>query len=916
MLAIATLAVAVLYVPFMAGPMLRTTGDEKVYIAQALEMASAGSWFKQTLGEIPSYYKGPAHYVLLRTGFLLFGATSPLAFVFMNAIAAVVAAAATGYAVYRWRARNHRDAVTVGAITCGMMALNTGLFSHAHASQMEAELIAVYAVMTAIMVGAAKDAQSHPYAWHTDVRQDYWLWIMAGIAGWFKSPIYSVLTGTSILVWWSMSGQLVRKLRDIRVWQAMLLGVATGILAYLPAIVADWEVFQRTFIHRENLAKGGNEHSWIESLVPLATVFLFPFWAICATSFASKFIELTGLAPGQRPSGRAVHRGPGLPCAAMILPTLVFFAAFPFRSHIYYLPVIPAIYVWASDRFFGLPPTWFAIRRFFLVVEWLLLGVVLGGLVAFLWWMPSAPDWMPSLNLMLVTCGAGAAIVLTGLACRAKDAVGVARYRLAGAAFMTVSISLVMIAIGKADVLDVKRYLDRRATGSDRLEVLFVDKVRHTWSEWGLLNGLLGREVRAVRDSGAIADAIQRGAVVLVSREEDLAAIKSRFEADRGVRGTSDTLLVTEWQRWNTHGRDKSGKSGLREALFSRSWNVLRRTSWIVQKRGTITPASQASIHHGKTNIILLTWDGVRPQEFFSGKPGRTLLPYFWTQLAPRGIVLGDGPQITTIANGVVMSLPAYQSILSGQAQWCFSNECGGVTDQTISDRLVFQEGMAPEKVATVASWSLIGSAATSSAGSGFVSAGSDPVPGGEADPVIAEINRQQASERPPWANARYDKFTHRLALHWLKKHQPRFMHISLNDTDEYGHRGEFEKYVGALRANDHRLRELVDILAESGEYGKNTCIVMTTDHGRGIGSQWTRHSNGQPLAARIWMYFGCPFSSTPPRLFPDTDLVTHLDIRPTIEASLGMEPRPCRFCGEPVTRLDPTATVFALGGN
>ena len=899
--------VFLIYLPFMTQPMLRTTGDEKVYIAQAIEMASAGTWFKQTLGQVPSYYKGPAHYILLRAGFLLFGSTSPLAFLFMNAIAVLASAAAVGYAVYRWRERNFPDALFAGSLACAMMSLNTGLFSHAHASQMEAELIAIYAIMTAIMVGAAKSMESHPYRWQTDVRYDYWLWIMAGIAGWFKSPVYSVLTGTSILVWWTMSGQLARKVRSLHSWVAIATGIAVGVAAYVPVIALDWKVFLKTFIQRENLAKGGNEHSWLESMVPLATIFLFPFWGVVASSVARSLAQL---------ARRGFPRQPGIgaPCAAMILPTVIFFATFPFRSHIYYLPVIPAIYVWATNTFLDRDSARNRLARALLLAETLLMAVVVLAVLALLWWMPSDPRWMPTGKLVVATVSAVTGVTLMVRACRVRQhgAHWMLAGRISGAAAVFLAISMVMSALGKADILDIRQYLDRTPGSAGTVEVRYVDSIRHTWSEWGLLNGLVGHDVRAVRSSSEIDAAIQRGAIVLVSREADLAAIKAR---DDGA------LRITGWSRWQTHGRDTSGKSRFLDAVLNRSWKPLQRNNWIVQKKVDAAINGQAAIDiqaidKTSTNIILLTWDGVRPQEFFNGHAGRTLLPYFWTQLAPRGVVLGDGSQITTIANSVVMSLPAYQTILTGQAQWCFSNECGGVTDQTISDRLVFQEGVPPRKVATIASWSLIGSAATSSSGSGFVNAGNTPVADSDDDPVLSRINEQQALEKTPWANARYDKFTHQIALHWLKKHKPRFMHISLNDTDEYGHRGEFDNYAKALRTNDHRLRELVDTLAETGDYGKNTCIVMTTDHGRGSGRNWTRHSNGQPLAARIWMYLGCPFSAQAPRLYTDTDLVTHLDIRPTIEASLGLEPRPCRYCGEAITKLNPQSTVFAFGGN
>ncbi|MDQ7042383.1 MAG: hypothetical protein Q9M34_02520, partial [Sulfurimonas sp.] len=69
------------YLYFMLDMYLPTTGDQKTYIAQALEMHRDGHWFMQTLFNEPDYYKGPLHFILLRIGFILFGTHSMFALV-------------------------------------------------------------------------------------------------------------------------------------------------------------------------------------------------------------------------------------------------------------------------------------------------------------------------------------------------------------------------------------------------------------------------------------------------------------------------------------------------------------------------------------------------------------------------------------------------------------------------------------------------------------------------------------------------------------------------------------------------------------------------------------------------------------------------------------------------------------------
>src|SRR5271169_1005332 len=79
------------YVPFLGYRIVRTAGDEKVYVSEALEMAAHGNWFVQRLQDQPDYYKGPLHYILVRIGLIVFG-HSPWAALYMNYLLLIVGA--------------------------------------------------------------------------------------------------------------------------------------------------------------------------------------------------------------------------------------------------------------------------------------------------------------------------------------------------------------------------------------------------------------------------------------------------------------------------------------------------------------------------------------------------------------------------------------------------------------------------------------------------------------------------------------------------------------------------------------------------------------------------------------------------------------------------------------------------------
>lgn len=308
----------------------------------------------------------------------------------------------------------------------------------------------------------------------------------------------------------------------------------------------------------------------------------------------------------------------------------------------------------------------------------------------------------------------------------------------------------------------------------------------------------------------------------------------------------------------------------------------------------------RAAVHDTGRNVILITWDGVRRDEFLD----RSLLPYLYNDLVAKGRVYGDPADnnVMTTANPALMSLPGYQSIFTGTTQRCQTNKCGRVRETTVQERIARKMDLAADKVASIASWATMADAVEKDPGRTFVNTGNTVLDDGTQDPELEALNKRQAEDPPGWADARFDEYTHQQALHYIKAHEPRFLFIGMNDTDEWGHIGDYAQYTNAIERNDERLQELVATLGTMGEYGKNTCIILTTDHGRGRGADWTRHSNGVPYSALITMYAGCPLSDGAAVLKEAPTVTTHLDVRPTVEALLGLPVKDCLACGSSLT--------------
>jgi hypothetical protein len=313
-----------------------------------------------------------------------------------------------------------------------------------------------------------------------------------------------------------------------------------------------------------------------------------------------------------------------------------------------------------------------------------------------------------------------------------------------------------------------------------------------------------------------------------------------------------------------------------------------------------------------QNNVVFMTLDGVRWQELFLGtdpelsdSPRRlSIFTQFWAELAHQGVLFGDLQNKTEmeVSNPILLSLPAYQSIFAGSFQWCLNNDCGRIPTETLQERIQREFHLDKMDVASFASWNRIAFAVEHIDGATFVNAGIQPVLDPLADDEMERLNQLQVLDPPEWHDARRDTYTFAHALRYLKKHQPRFLYISLNDSDEWAHRGNYPAYLKTLRTYDQYINELSKALDDLGDYGKNSTLILATDHGRGAGSSWKDHGPLTQDSKYVWLFARSPYT----RLRHDQPHsgYSHADIRPTIEASMGLSPIQCFGCGKPISEV------------
>jgi pimeloyl-ACP methyl ester carboxylesterase len=340
----------------------------------------------------------------------------------------------------------------------------------------------------------------------------------------------------------------------------------------------------------------------------------------------------------------------------------------------------------------------------------------------------------------------------------------------------------------------------------------------------------------------------------------------------------------------------------------------------------SIPPAAAAS-QPGELrtrHLVLVTVDGLRWQELFGGadpllladpkKQGideiervrelywretpverrEALLPFFWKELAPRGVVLGNREKSSRVLlrNRHRFSFPGYAELLTGGARAdVTSNDKIRITKPTILEHIAKSFELPPEKVAVFGSWDVFPYMVTSREGAVFVNAGYDPVPDALASDGSRRLGALLRDVRSPWDTVRHDAFTSGFALEHLRLHRPRVLYIALGETDDWAHDRRYDRVLDAARLFDDSLRALWETLESIEEYRGTTSILITTDHGRGRGIEdWTDHGEKVEGAEEIW--FAAIGPDTPAvGEASDTPTVWLADVAATALRLIGLDP-------------------------
>jgi hypothetical protein len=320
--------------------------------------------------------------------------------------------------------------------------------------------------------------------------------------------------------------------------------------------------------------------------------------------------------------------------------------------------------------------------------------------------------------------------------------------------------------------------------------------------------------------------------------------------------------------------------------------------------------------------VILVMTDGLRWQEVFRGADaslltpkryydGRSvkvlqekylaatpeerrerLMPFLWKTVIPQGQMYGDrdAHSDASVTNGFNFSYPGYNETLTGHGDPRInSNDNVPNPNVTVLEWLNKQSGLEGQ-VAAFGAWNVIAAIVNAGRCGCTVNAGYNPFTMTPMTPRLELLNTWKAETPQVWDGEPFDAPTFYTAMEYIMTNKPRVMFLSLGETDEWAHAGNYGEYLNSAHRVDSYLEQLWTVLQAMPEYRGNTTLILLTDHGRGSGPKdWTSHGQKIPDSKYIFMGFLGPQT---PALGNRTNVpaVTQSQVAATLSKYLGLD--------------------------
>lgn len=278
-----------------------------------------------------------------------------------------------------------------------------------------------------------------------------------------------------------------------------------------------------------------------------------------------------------------------------------------------------------------------------------------------------------------------------------------------------------------------------------------------------------------------------------------------------------------------------------------------------------ISNSSKAQKNNSTEKLVVVTLDGLRWQEVFQGAdPGlinnpsyysennnpnklkeefwadteavrrEKLMPFFWNELVGVGQLYGNREfeNFVNVSNPYWFSYPGYNEIWTGYPDTLVdSNKHGYNSNVNVLEFINQQEGFHNNITAFTSS---------------------------KFFEKIFNIKRNNLIVEAGFKN---DSITYNKAKDYLKEYHPRVTYIAFGGTDHHAHQKEYDQYLHYANLADALIGDLWRYLQQDDFYKDKTTLLVTVDHGRGIGKDWHTHGahNNIEHGDEIWFAVAGP---------------------------------------------------------
>lgn len=270
--------------------------------------------------------------------------------------------------------------------------------------------------------------------------------------------------------------------------------------------------------------------------------------------------------------------------------------------------------------------------------------------------------------------------------------------------------------------------------------------------------------------------------------------------------------------------------------------------------------------------VVLLTVDGVRWQEVFSGldpqllesklysadekglrqkfwhddhKQRRTrLMPFFWNTIANKGAFIGDRhlESKMEVSNAFWFSFPCYNEMLTGAPDPQIASNTPGPNPNISVLELINSQSAFRDKVWVYAAWDAFTEILNVERSGLKVSTGPLSETLDTLTPEQKLLDRVERCTSPLWPSVRQDVHVHMQLMDRVLTGNWRVLYAAYGATDDFGHDGSYDRYIHAINFFDKYVEEVWEAVNDG-----STTLLLTTDHGRGSDpiDSWRDHMSG-----------------------------------------------------------------------